>query len=269
MDAETESKSESAEAIEPIPFRPAASSRRPGRSTAFKWLVIGTAGAGLIFLLAAAWFVFTARQVTLDITPPPDQIEIDGGLAAPGIGDSYLMRPGRYTLIAKTRCYQPLQHEFRVTDTDGQTVQATMDRLAGRLALELHPRDATPAALTGLKVYVDDVLVAEDALSPLKVAAGSRRIRIVADRHQDYSADITIEGCDVLQTHRVDLLPDWSPVSVNSTPAGEQLVRHAIRKKVAFICMGIRKRSKVGKLIFGSTVQYVILNAPCPVLTTG
>jgi nucleotide-binding universal stress UspA family protein len=64
-------------------------------------------------------------------------------------------------------------------------------------------------------------------------------------------------------------LPYKTQLLVNSTPAGEQLVRHAIRKKVDFICMGIRKRSKVGKLIFGSTVQYVILNAPCPVLTTG
>lgn len=64
-------------------------------------------------------------------------------------------------------------------------------------------------------------------------------------------------------------VPYKSHLLVNSTPAGEQLIRHATRKKVDFICMGIRKRSKVGKLIFGSTVQYVILNAPCPVLTTG
>jgi nucleotide-binding universal stress UspA family protein len=64
-------------------------------------------------------------------------------------------------------------------------------------------------------------------------------------------------------------VPYKTQLLVNSTSAGEQLVRHAIRKKVGFICMGIRKRSKVGKLIFGSTVQYVILNAPCPVLTTG
>lgn len=56
---------------------------------------------------------------------------------------------------------------------------------------------------------------------------------------------------------------------VNSTPAGEQLVKHAARKKVDYIFMGIGKRSKVGKLLFGSTVQYLILNAPCPVLTTG
>ena len=64
-------------------------------------------------------------------------------------------------------------------------------------------------------------------------------------------------------------VPYKTQLLVNSTPAGEQLVRHATRKNVGFICMGIRKKSKVGKLIFGSTVQYVILNAPCPVLTTG
>ena len=64
-------------------------------------------------------------------------------------------------------------------------------------------------------------------------------------------------------------VPYNAQILVNSTPAGEQLVRHATRKNVDFICMGIRKKSKVGKLIFGSTVQFVILNAPCPVLTTG
>jgi nucleotide-binding universal stress UspA family protein len=64
-------------------------------------------------------------------------------------------------------------------------------------------------------------------------------------------------------------IPYKTQLLVNSTPSGEQLVRHAARKKVDFICMGIQKKSKVGKLLFGSTAQYVILNAPCPVLTTG
>ena len=220
MAAEIESKSKAIETIEPIPFRPASGSWRPGRARALKWFLAGTAGAVLSLLIAAAWFVFTARQVTLDITPLPDRIEIDGGLAAPRIGSSRLMRPGRYTLHAQKDCYQPLQHEFVVTDAQSQTVQAAMDRLPGKLALEIHPRGTSTADLTGLRVTVDDVAVADGASKPLAVAPGSRRIRISADRHQDYTADLIIEGCGVLQTHRADLLPDWSAVTVNSTPAG-------------------------------------------------
>jgi nucleotide-binding universal stress UspA family protein len=82
------------------------------------------------------------------------------------------------------------------------------------------------------------------------------------EREEQFEAQIRDLFEDVDVPYKAHLL-------VNSTPAGEQLIRHANRKKVDFICMGIRKRSKVGKLIFGSTVQYVILNAPCPVLTSG
>jgi nucleotide-binding universal stress UspA family protein len=55
---------------------------------------------------------------------------------------------------------------------------------------------------------------------------------------------------------------------VSSNTAGENIVRHAEIKKSREIVMGVRRRSKVGKFVFGSTSQYVILNAPCPVVTT-
>jgi nucleotide-binding universal stress UspA family protein len=47
----------------------------------------------------------------------------------------------------------------------------------------------------------------------------------------------------------------------------EDLVAYAKEQGIDEIAIGIRKRSKVGKLIFGSTAQYLILNAPCPVIT--
>jgi nucleotide-binding universal stress UspA family protein len=55
------------------------------------------------------------------------------------------------------------------------------------------------------------------------------------------------------------LLTDLTP--------GEQLVKYAEDDKIDQIYLGIIKKSKVGKLLFGSTAQYVILHAPCPVVT--
>lgn len=54
---------------------------------------------------------------------------------------------------------------------------------------------------------------------------------------------------------------------VRGMSAGEDLVRFAAERQVDEIILGVRRRSKVGKIVFGSTAQYVILNAPCPVVT--
>jgi len=50
------------------------------------------------------------------------------------------------------------------------------------------------------------------------------------------------------------------------TPA-EDLVWFAKENPVEEIVIGVKRRSKVGKVVFGSTAQYVILNAPCPVVS--
>jgi len=64
-------------------------------------------------------------------------------------------------------------------------------------------------------------------------------------------------------------IPYTVNLHVDEVEAGEKIVKIARRKKVDLIFLGIRKRSKVGKLLFGSTAQYVILNAHCPVVTVG
>ena len=54
---------------------------------------------------------------------------------------------------------------------------------------------------------------------------------------------------------------------VSSHSAGRDLVWFAELKNVEEIIIGARKRSKVGKLLLGSVAQYVVLHAPCPVIT--
>jgi nucleotide-binding universal stress UspA family protein len=48
---------------------------------------------------------------------------------------------------------------------------------------------------------------------------------------------------------------------------GEDLVEFANENKIDQIFVGVKRRSKVGKLLLGSTAQYVILQAQCPVVT--
>jgi nucleotide-binding universal stress UspA family protein len=57
-------------------------------------------------------------------------------------------------------------------------------------------------------------------------------------------------------------------VLISSLSPGENIVWYSQTKAVDAIFIGLKRRSKVGQLVFGSTAQYVILNAPCPVVTT-
>lgn len=52
---------------------------------------------------------------------------------------------------------------------------------------------------------------------------------------------------------------------IRGNSPGEDLVDFAKKNAVDEIIIGVRNRSKVGKLIFGSTAQFVILKSDCPV----
>lgn len=52
----------------------------------------------------------------------------------------------------------------------------------------------------------------------------------------------------------------------NSMSIGENIVMMAEDKGIEKIIIGTSRKSKVGKFVFGSTTQHVILTAPCPVI---
>jgi nucleotide-binding universal stress UspA family protein len=54
---------------------------------------------------------------------------------------------------------------------------------------------------------------------------------------------------------------------VRGRSPGEDIVLFAEENHVDEIIIGVRRRSRVGKLLFGSNAQYIILQAPCPVVS--
>jgi nucleotide-binding universal stress UspA family protein len=62
-------------------------------------------------------------------------------------------------------------------------------------------------------------------------------------------------------------IPYETHLVVTKLNSGEELVEFAKQNKIDEIIIGVKPKSKVGKVLFGSTAQYVILNAPCPVVT--
>ena len=62
-------------------------------------------------------------------------------------------------------------------------------------------------------------------------------------------------------------IPCETHLLIRGNTPGEDIVMYARDAGVDEIIIGVKSRSKVGKLIFGSTAQYVILQADCPVTT--
>ena len=62
-------------------------------------------------------------------------------------------------------------------------------------------------------------------------------------------------------------IPYQVKLVVDNVQIGEVITDMAKREKVDLIFLGLKKLSKVGKFLFGSNAQYIILRAPCPVVS--
>ena len=78
-----------------------------------------------------------------------------------------------------------------------------------------------------------------------------------AERGLEYAKSVFEDSAIVCNTHL--LIRGLSP--------GEDMVEFAAENQVDEIIVGVKRRSKVGKLLMGSTAQYVILQADCPVVS--
>jgi nucleotide-binding universal stress UspA family protein len=101
------------------------------------------------------------------------------------------------------------------------------------------------------KVYVVTSLVGgtehqEDQLKDIKKA----------EKDLEYTKEILEEDGIDCETHLL----------VRGLEPGEDIINFANQNNADEILIGVEKKSKVGKFIFGSTAQYIILEAKCPVI---
>lgn len=86
------------------------------------------------------------------------------------------------------------------------------------------------------------------------------------DFHKVQDAEYEFEQ-EVKDAFNGDSLSYETHLLLSDSSAGDQLVAFAESYHVAEIIIGVRRRSRPAKFVFGSTAQHVILNAPCPVVT--
>lgn len=62
-------------------------------------------------------------------------------------------------------------------------------------------------------------------------------------------------------------VPCKTHLLIRGMSPGEDLVQFAREHEIDEIVVGVKRRSKVEKILMGSTAQYVVLQAPCPVVS--
>jgi len=168
--------------------------------------------------------VFTARQVVIRVAPEPEHMSLSGGILAPRIGAYFLLQPGEYRLEASKRCYRPLQEVIRITQDKSQTYHLKMEKLPGRLNIQVHERDRAGIPIPGARLRVDGKDVGSTPLDTLEMGAGTHRLHISAPRYQDQETQVDIRGCGEVQSLSIALAPGWGDVHIQSVPAGAEIL---------------------------------------------
>ena len=122
--------------------------------------------------------------------------------------------------------------------------------------------DGTNAAKKALKVAGEHAKIWQAELEVVNAITRVEPLKHSAVKKME----LKMEG-EVKEILAEDDPPYEVQLLLTDLTAGEQLVMFAEDQKMDQIFLGIVKKSKVEKLLFGSTAQYVILHAPCPVVT--
>lgn len=196
--------------IEPIKFRPASGTPQLPR-VKLPW-AHGFIALILLVGLWAAWYVVTARSVSI-LTEPADALVTVDELIAPSIGGHWVLRAGPRSITVEASGYVPFRDALVITDEPLQTHTVTLDPLPGHLRVEVSP-------VKTAKIVIDDLIEAAVPSTVSNIEAGAREITVTAERYIPFSTVLEIQGRGIEQLLQVNLKPAWADISVQSRPSG-------------------------------------------------
>ncbi len=166
-------------------------------------IIAGLAAAGFL------WFIFTAKSVRIAIDPAPDSFTLSGGFQF-ALGQTWLLREGRYSIRASTDGYEPLDVEFDVASDRNQLIELAMTKLPGRITFSIAP--------DGADVLIDGQVIGQSPLSEALIGAGEHELLIRHPLYFESQKLIRIEGMDQEQVFNLALEPNYGTVSVATEP---------------------------------------------------
>jgi nucleotide-binding universal stress UspA family protein len=117
--------------------------------------------------------------------------------------------------------------------------------------------NAAKEALNLAKVHAKSFGATVDVVTSMEKGTENQREEIEqAERGLEWAKSLFDESDVSCNTHLL----------IRGLTPGEDLVQFAKETEADEILIGVKRRSKVGKLLMGSTAQFVILKASCPVV---
>jgi formylglycine-generating enzyme required for sulfatase activity len=193
-------------------FKPVIASRRGprGRPHPGRWVI----GSAIVILVAALYFMSASRSVQILVEPATADIDFLGTWLDLGVASHYLLRPGNYTLVAENPGFESAQLPVTVTTEPNQQVRVTLKKLPGLVQVDTGGIAAT--------LTVDGKILGP-VPGEYELAAGMREIALKAPRHLDFFERLEVVGGGESQQYQPQLVPAFSPVTIESKPAGARV----------------------------------------------
>ena len=197
--------------VEPIDLEP--SFEKPptlgrGPRVPALWFLASLAVVGLV-----AAYIFSSRPVSIEITPSPDRMNVEGTVLDFELRGRYLLRPGNYRVVAEKAGYRKLEKDIEVGRDAEAIFRFALEKLPGLLSVSTKPDVAA-------SVLVDGQGVGSTPLPQIELSAGEHEVVVRAERYREFQTRVVIEGQGALATLEVELVPLFALVTFVSEPVG-------------------------------------------------